>query len=351
MSESEHKPFKQPLGMNKFAKLIKSMIAVFWILRTLAFTGFGVLLQGKYLPYASGSVRNIVHWVIMLASFLLLFLSFFLNLLLVRWTNDFGIIGGMVTGLKVNQLLFLAKNEFKSKKVMRRLLAIHVLPLVTSDEVLETLSELEVKETGRVKGAILSALDQVRENLTNGENLVTERAPYKDHTGEYISTFPIKVKILLGPIFRLASNFSFLGIIMVVRGVLNIVFVEWVAKMLSLETLVLIGVGLVCIFLFPIIFFLMFYLDLRQVSKLFKEQDIQRLVDMAYLGLGQRSNANRASFAFLALAELGEEGTIEPLLPVLETSNNTTHMTVVFSLDILAVKTNYPERFSYRILI
>lgn len=351
MSESEYKPLRKIPEIIEFNQTIKAMKIVFWILRTLAFLGFGVLLQGKYIPYASGAVRNIVHWIVLFVCFILLFLSFFLNLLIVRWLNDFGLIGGMFAGVKVNQLLFLAKNEFMSKKVMRRRLAIHVLPLITSDEVLETLTELEAKETGRMKGVIQSALERVRVNLANKDNLVGERAPYKDHKGEFISAFPLQAKILLGPIARLVSNLSFLGIIMIVRGVLNVVLVDWVAKMPSLETLVFIGVGLFCTFVFPIIFFLMFYLDLRKVSKMFKEQDIQELVKTACLGLGHRSQANLASFAFLALAELGAEGTIEPLLPVLKTQNDTTHLTVVFSLDILAVKTSYPERFSYRIII
>ena len=351
MSELEYKPLRQVPEIIEFNKTIKALNVVFWILKTLAFLGFGVLLQGKYIPYTSGSVRNIVHWIVMLACFILLFLSIFLNLLQVRWLNDFGLIGGMFAGLKVNQLLFLAKNEFKSKKVMRRKLAIHVLPLVISNEVLETLADLERKETGRMKEVIQRALEQVRVNLANNENLVTVRSPYKDHKGEYISAYPLQAKILLGPVYRLVSNLSFLGIIMIVRGVLNVVFVDWATKMPSLETLVLIGVGLFCTFVLPFIFFLMFYLDLRKVSKMFKEQDIQQLVKTANLGLGHPSQANLASFAFLALAELGVEGTIEPLLPVLKTKRDTTHLSVVFALDMIAVKTNYTERFSYRIII
>lgn len=351
MSESGYKPLRQVPETIKFNQTIKAMKVVFWILQTLAFLGFGVLLQGKYIPYASGSVRNIVHWIVLFASFLLFLLGFLCNFLIARWLNFQTLVGGMIAGLKVNQLLFLAKNEFNSKKEMRRRLAIKVLPLISSQEVAGVLAELEGKETGRMKEACQIAHAQVRENLVNKTNLLAERTPYKDHKGEFITTFPFKASFLLGPLIRLLSSICFLGLIIIIRGVLTIVFVDLAAKMPSVETLVSIGVGLFCTFVFPFIIFLMFHLDLRKVAKMFEEQDIQKLVDTAASGLGHHANSNLASFAFLALAELGGEGTIEPLKPVLETQNSNVQLTAVFSLDLLAVKTNYPERFSYRILI
>ena len=351
MSEPEYKPLRQVPEIIKLNQTLKIMKVVFWILRTIAFLGFGVLMQGKFIPYASGTIRNLVHWVVLIVSFLLFFLGFYGNLLIVRWMNFQTLVAGMVVGLKVNQLLFLAENEFNSKKVMRQRLAIHVLPLVSSQVVVNVLSEIESKETGRMNETIQIALTQVRENLANKTNLASDRTPYKDHEGEFITTFPIKPGFLLGPIIRLLSSLCFLGLIMIIRGVLTIVFVDLVAKMPSVETFILIGVGLFCTFGFPIIVFLMFHLDLRKVGKMFEEQDIQKLVDTAALGLGHNANAKLSSFAFLALAELGVEGTIEPLKPVLETQNDNVQLTAVLSLDILAVKTNYPERFSYRIII
>jgi len=322
---------------------------MFWFLRIFAFLGFGLLLQSKFIPYPSSSVKAIVFWVVLFVSILSFLLSIFCNLFQAKGLNDFSLISVLVLGLKINQLLLLANNEINSKNTLRRRLAIYALPLISSEEVLEVLTELEIKDTSRLKKAIKNAKQQVKENLASSKNLIEDKIPYQDLDGNYISTYPLKLRNQIGPIIRFISSISFLGITLIIRGVLSIIYIGFPSNDILFRTLTLIGVSLVSIFLFPIVAFFVVYLDLRRVTKLYDEKNIQELVNTACFGTNFRSNTRLAFFAFLALAELGVEGTIEPLKIVLGTKNKTLQLTVVFSLDIIAVKTEYPERFSYRI--
>ncbi len=350
MSETEDLPIRQVPEIIKFHKSMKILKVIFWFLKIFAFLGFGLLLQGKFIPYPSSSVRIVVHLIVLLASLLSLMLSFLCNLLMINRLNNLTLIGCLVQGLKVNQLLLLAKNKINSKNTLRRRLAIYALPLVSSEEVLEVLTKLEIVETSHMKEAIKNARQQVKENLANSKNLLEDRTPYRDLNGNYISTYPLNIRALVGPIIRFISNFCFLGITLTIRGVLSIIFVGFPTTDILFKTIILIGIGLFFITIFPIVLFFIVYLDLRKVTKLFDEKNIQELVNIAYFGTNSRSNSRFASYAFLALAELGVEGTIELLKPVLGTSNKTLYLTVVFSLDVIAVKTEYPERFFYRIL-
>ncbi len=200
LSEAEYIPIRQVPEIIRFYKSMKIVKGIFWFLRIFAFLGFGLLLQSKFIPYPSSSVRTIVYWVVLFASILSFLLGFFCNLFLARGLYDLTLVGCMILGLKVNQLLLLAKNEINSKKILRRRLAINALPLVSSEEVLEVLTELEIKDRSRLKKAIKNKLIKLLPfNFHNGYLLVVRFFLYRgsdmrsDDSGILISFFLLKI--------------------------------------------------------------------------------------------------------------------------------------------------------------
>ncbi len=179
---------------------LKVLKGIFWFTRTLAIISIGLAILTKYIPYPSIYVTNIALGTLLFGGIIIFSISLICNIMLTRMSKNIAFIGSMVLGMKVYQLLGLAKNEINSKRKWRRKLAIYALPTMPNDTVVDVLSDLEEIETGKMKQIIQNTLKQVEEKLTTANRQIIERKPYQDFNGNYVNLYPKKFRSMARPI-------------------------------------------------------------------------------------------------------------------------------------------------------